>query len=68
MVLTLPMEELELFFTRLETFLSLVLKKTGFNFAPIALQKSLFCPMDEFMVVFHKTTHIDVKLPRISFY
>ena len=62
------MEELELFFNHLESFLSLIKSKTGFNFAPIALQRSLFCPMDEFMVILHKTSLIDVKLPRIALF
>ena len=67
-VLTLPMEELALFFSKLESLLTIVRAKTGSNFAPIALQRSLFCPMDEFMIVLHKVSHIDVKLPRISYY
>ena len=64
--LTFPMEEIELFFAQLEKFLTLIKTKTGFLFAPIILQKSLFCPMDEFMVVLHKISMIDIKLPRIS--
>ncbi len=64
--LTFPMEELELFFSHLEKFLTLIKQKTGFLFAPIILQKSLFCPMDEFMVVLHKVSMIDLKLPRVT--
>ena len=64
--LSLPIEELELFFSKLEAVLILVRTKTGFNFAPIVLQKSLFCPSDEFMVIFHKVNTIDIKLAKVA--
>ena len=40
-------------------------KETGYNFAPVVLQRSLFCSDSEFMVVLHKVDKIDVKLTRI---
>jgi len=57
-----------MFFLELDKFISLIKQKTGFIFAPIILQKSLFCPMDEFMVILHKISMIDRKLPRVNLY
>ena len=62
-LLTLPIEELEMFFSSLDSFLTLIKEKTGKLFAPILLQRSLFCPMDEFMVGLHRIDQIDLKLP-----
>lgn len=62
------MEELELFFANLRQVIQQFKSATGFLFAPIILQKSLFCPVDEFMVIFHKVSQIDVKLPKVTQY
>ena len=66
--LTFPLEEIETFFAQLETVITLFKDKTGFAFAPIILQRSLFCPDSEFMVIMHKVSMIDRKLPYISQY
>ena len=68
MALTFPLEELETFFTNLETFLNLFKEKTGFVFAPVIMQRSLFCPDSEFMVIMHRANLIDIKLPGITKY
>lgn len=60
--LTFPLEELETFFNQLATILELFKAKTGFAFAPVILQRSLFCPDSEFMVIMHKVSMIDCKL------
>ena len=66
--MTFPLEELETFFTNLETFLNLFKEKTGFEFAPVIMQRSLFCPDSEFMVIMHRANLIDIKLPGITKY
>ena len=66
--LTFPLEELETFFCQLETVLKIFKNKTGFAFAPIIMQRSLFCPDSEFMVIMHKVSMIDCKLPKIDQY
>ena len=68
MALTFPLEELETFFSQLETFLQLFKERTGFTFAPVIMQRSLFCPDSEFMIIMHKVSLIDVKLPGIAKY
>ena len=66
MALTLPLAELEFFFGKLEEILQAVKSKTGFLFAPVILQRSLFCPDSDFMIILHKVSLIDVKLPGIQ--
>jgi len=66
--LTFPLEELEAFFSQLETFMNIFKERTGFAFAPVILQRSLFCPDSEFMVIMHKVSMIDAKLPNIALY
>ena len=68
LALTFPLEELETFFNELETFLRLFKDRTGFTFAPTIMQRSLFCPDSEFMIVMHKVSLVDVKLPGIAKY
>lgn len=68
LALSFPLEELEVFFRELETVLALIKSKTGYLFAPVIFQRSLFCPDSEYMVVLHKASQIDSKLPNVCNY
>lgn len=46
--------------------MNLFKEKTGFAFAPVIMQRSLFCPDSEFMIIMHRVNLIDIKLPGIS--
>lgn len=66
--MSFPLEELEVFFKELVTVLQIVKTKTGYLFAPVILQRSLFCPESEYMVVLHRVSQIDLKLPNVQSY
>ena len=64
-----PLDEIDLFFSNLETILTLIKNKTGFLFAPVVLQRCLMNPMTDFMVVLRRVgQESDIKLKDIYQY